>query len=331
MATLLYRLGRFSYRRRWLVLATWALVLALAGVGAATMSAPLSNTFSIPGTESQKALDLLDERLPGSGADGATARVVFVAPDGQAVTSPRAKVAVEESVVDSASASARGVGRRPFREPGGLAGRKHGLRDRRPTRFRPPRSPRPAAPAAVRRSAGRGRGSRPSTSAATPRRRRPARAPLRASALPDRRGGPGRHVRRAAGRGAAAAHRRRRCRSRNPRRRDRLGLHRAERDHRRARDHARPRGRHRLRPVHRLSAPPRAAARTRRGGRGRPCCRHRRVGCRVRGRHRRHRARCAVTRGHPVPHRDGAGSGRHGGRRRRHRADPAACPAGLPR
>ena len=98
MATFLYRLGRFSYRRRRLVLGTWVLVLVLAGVGAATFSQPLSNTFRIPGTESQKALDLLAERLPGSGVDGASARVVFVAPAGESVTSPSAKAGVEETV-----------------------------------------------------------------------------------------------------------------------------------------------------------------------------------------------------------------------------------------
>jgi len=98
MATFLYRLGRFSFRRRWTVMAAWILVLALAGLGAVTLSGSTSNSFSVPGTQSQKALDLLKERLPTSGADGATARVVFVAAQGATVTGPSAKVAVEQAV-----------------------------------------------------------------------------------------------------------------------------------------------------------------------------------------------------------------------------------------
>jgi RND superfamily putative drug exporter len=94
MATFLYRLGWFSFRRRWLVTSVWVLVLALAGVGAATLSGPISNSFSIPGTESQKALDLVGERMPGSGADAASARVVFVADAGERVSDARPAAAV---------------------------------------------------------------------------------------------------------------------------------------------------------------------------------------------------------------------------------------------
>ena len=82
MATYLYRLGRFAYRRRgWLTL-VWVLILAAAGVGAATLSRPMSSSFSIPGTESQQALDLLAKRMPQAGTGNASARVVFVAPAG---------------------------------------------------------------------------------------------------------------------------------------------------------------------------------------------------------------------------------------------------------
>jgi RND superfamily putative drug exporter len=82
MATVLYRLGRFSYRRRGLVALLWLFVLALAGVGAATLQGPTSGAFSIPGTESQRATELLSERMPQAAEDGAVARVVFTADDG---------------------------------------------------------------------------------------------------------------------------------------------------------------------------------------------------------------------------------------------------------
>src|SRR3954471_14250183 len=79
MATFLYRMGRFCFSRRWLVAGVWVLMLGLLGAGAATLSGTMSNTFSVPGTESQKAIDQLAERFPQAHVGGATARVVFVA------------------------------------------------------------------------------------------------------------------------------------------------------------------------------------------------------------------------------------------------------------
>ncbi|MFH9726845.1 MMPL family transporter [Streptomyces sp. NPDC017254] len=98
MATFLYKLGRSAFRRRRLVALLWVALLAVAGIGAATAPAPTSGSFSIPGTEAQRAFDLLEERFPGAGADGATARVVFKAPEGQKMTDPAHKAVVEETV-----------------------------------------------------------------------------------------------------------------------------------------------------------------------------------------------------------------------------------------
>lgn len=95
MATYLYRLGRLAFRRRRQVVAGWLLLLALAGVGAAALSGPTSSTFSIPGTESSRALDVIDAKL-GAGAGNATARVVFTADT--ALTSGASKAAVEAAV-----------------------------------------------------------------------------------------------------------------------------------------------------------------------------------------------------------------------------------------
>ncbi|SED57168.1 MMPL family transporter [Jiangella alba] len=100
MATFLYRLGRFSYRRRGVVLAIWLGLVALFGVGASTLSGPTSDTFSIPGTESQEAFDLLEERFPGGNTDGATARVVFAAPEGQTLDDPANQAAVGDVLAE---------------------------------------------------------------------------------------------------------------------------------------------------------------------------------------------------------------------------------------
>ncbi|MEU1598158.1 MMPL family transporter [Streptomyces sp. NPDC005708] len=98
MATFLYKLGRLAFRRRHFVALIWVALLTLAGVGAASAPAAGSSSFSIPGTEAQKAFDLLEQRFPGMSADGATARVVFKAPGGEKVTAKGNKAVVEKTV-----------------------------------------------------------------------------------------------------------------------------------------------------------------------------------------------------------------------------------------
>ncbi|MEV6313859.1 MMPL family transporter [Streptomyces sp. NPDC051776] len=100
MATFLYKLGRFAFRRRHFVILIWVALLAAVGAGAASAPAATSNSFSIPGTEAQKAFDLLDERFPGSNVDGATARVVFKAPKGETMTDPANRSAVLQVVAE---------------------------------------------------------------------------------------------------------------------------------------------------------------------------------------------------------------------------------------
>ncbi|XVV09732.1 MMPL family transporter [Actinoplanes sp. CA-131856] len=103
MATLLYRLGRFSFRRRRLTLGLWALLLVLLGVGAGTLSGPTSSAFSIPGTESFRAMEVLKEKF-GAGTDAASVKVVFtVAGDGK-LTGTTQKAAVEKAVAALAQA-----------------------------------------------------------------------------------------------------------------------------------------------------------------------------------------------------------------------------------
>jgi RND superfamily putative drug exporter len=100
MATFLYRLGRFSFRRRALVAALWGAVPMAALAGAATLSGATSDAFRIPGTPSQQAIDLLQERFPQASADGATARVVFAVPGGQRLTDAAHRAAVETAVAE---------------------------------------------------------------------------------------------------------------------------------------------------------------------------------------------------------------------------------------
>jgi RND superfamily putative drug exporter len=105
VATFLYKLGRLAFRRRHFVALIWVALLTLAGVGAASAPPAGTTSFSIPGTEAQKAFDLLEERFPGTSADGATARVVFKAPAGEKITDAGNRATVEKTVDDLADGS----------------------------------------------------------------------------------------------------------------------------------------------------------------------------------------------------------------------------------
>ena len=96
MATYLYRLGGWAFQHRWVTLGAWGSVLAAVIVCAVAFGGEQNDKFSVPGTESARADDLLHEKFPGAG--GAQARVVFVAPAGETLTDPDNKAAVMESV-----------------------------------------------------------------------------------------------------------------------------------------------------------------------------------------------------------------------------------------
>jgi putative drug exporter of the RND superfamily len=114
VATFLYRVGRLAFRRRWYVALVWAAVLAAVGLGALKAPSAADEGFSMPGIESQKAFDLMEQRFPGATADGATARVVFVAPNGQKVTAADHRKAVEDSVAGLADGSQVASAVNPF-------------------------------------------------------------------------------------------------------------------------------------------------------------------------------------------------------------------------
>jgi len=99
MANALYHVGRFAFRRRWLVIFVWIALLGGVGLGAQQLSGTTSEAFSIPGTESQQALDLLEERT-GTSVDNGTARAVFQAGDGATVNTPAARKAVESAITE---------------------------------------------------------------------------------------------------------------------------------------------------------------------------------------------------------------------------------------
>lgn len=94
MATLLYRLGRFSYRQAWVVIGVW-LVLVVGVLGAsAALGGKTQESFAIPGTESQMALDRLDAVFPS--VAGASAQAIVVAPTGGAIRDAAVTAAIKK-------------------------------------------------------------------------------------------------------------------------------------------------------------------------------------------------------------------------------------------
>ncbi|MCU1392787.1 MAG: hypothetical protein JWM34_1215, partial [Ilumatobacteraceae bacterium] len=80
MTRILYRIGRWCVRNRRRVTIIWVAFAVLATVMGKVAGGEASNKFSVPGVESQKAIDVLTQRFPS--AAGTSAQVVFAATSG---------------------------------------------------------------------------------------------------------------------------------------------------------------------------------------------------------------------------------------------------------
>lgn len=100
MATFLHRIGQGAFKRRWLVLLLWVVLLGAAGAAAANSSGTSNSDITLPGVEGQKAFDLLEEKFPAADATGASARIVLKAPDGEKLTSGDQKAEVAQLLQD---------------------------------------------------------------------------------------------------------------------------------------------------------------------------------------------------------------------------------------
>ena len=96
MSTLLYALGRWSYRHPWRVLVAWLLLLGIAGGSAAVFMKGTDNAFSIPGTESQAGIEQLSRSFPQ--ASGTSAQIVVVAADGDQVDDEPYSSAIDDTI-----------------------------------------------------------------------------------------------------------------------------------------------------------------------------------------------------------------------------------------
>jgi RND superfamily putative drug exporter len=77
---MLQRVTRVFYRRRWRVLAVWLVGLVVVAAVGSGVGGSYSQSLSLPGTESQRATDLLQARFPARAGD--EGQIVFSAPGG---------------------------------------------------------------------------------------------------------------------------------------------------------------------------------------------------------------------------------------------------------
>jgi RND superfamily putative drug exporter len=91
---LLDRLGRRAVRHRWWCIGVWVVLTVVVIALAAGLDGQFSDNFRIPDTQSQQALDLLEQDFPSRAGDNAL--VVFQ--DAQGIKSASAQSAIAESV-----------------------------------------------------------------------------------------------------------------------------------------------------------------------------------------------------------------------------------------
>ena len=102
MSRVLHAIARWCFAHRWLVVALWLLVLVAGAAGAKVSGGTLDNTFTIPGSQSQTALDQVQQDFPA--AAGTSAQLVFHATDGTTLASPANAADIERTLAQAAKA-----------------------------------------------------------------------------------------------------------------------------------------------------------------------------------------------------------------------------------
>ncbi|MFY9678480.1 MMPL family transporter, partial [Glutamicibacter protophormiae] len=94
MASMLYRLARWAHRHHYRVIAMWLAAFIFIGVSASLFMGQLSNSFTIPGTETQRTLDRMKDELPDLA--GGSGSIVFRESSGKPLNE-----AQKQSIADS--------------------------------------------------------------------------------------------------------------------------------------------------------------------------------------------------------------------------------------
>ncbi|MFF2551284.1 MMPL family transporter [Nocardia sp. NPDC058058] len=112
MSVYLYRWGKFAFRRKWIVLPVWLLLLVTLGVGGSMLSKPMSDKFSMPALPSERATDILDKQFPGMsgqfGIDAVGGTYVIKAGAGTKLTDKDNATAIDALISDIAQLSVDG-------------------------------------------------------------------------------------------------------------------------------------------------------------------------------------------------------------------------------
>ncbi|WP_406357182.1 MMPL family transporter [Streptomyces sp. NBC_00658] len=112
MSVYLFRLARWAFRRRRLVLALWVLAAGTAITLSAVGGGKTDNTFTVPGTESQQATNLLKEKLPA--LSGGQTQIVFATSGSIKVTDPSYKAGIEAAIFNLKKVPQVGLVTDPF-------------------------------------------------------------------------------------------------------------------------------------------------------------------------------------------------------------------------
>src|SRR5829696_3948074 len=92
----LARWARSCASHPWRVIGGWVGIVVLLVVLVATVGGSLKDEFDIPGSETQKATDLIEEEFASE--QGGVLNLVFAAPEGQRLDTPERKAAVERAI-----------------------------------------------------------------------------------------------------------------------------------------------------------------------------------------------------------------------------------------
>ncbi len=104
---MLDRLARSCYRHRRLVVLAWVGALVLVSFLSKTAGGKDTTNFSLPGTESQQALDLLKAKFPARSGD--TADIVFAAPGAGGVDAVRGRIVAAVAAAQRANPHISGI------------------------------------------------------------------------------------------------------------------------------------------------------------------------------------------------------------------------------
>jgi membrane protein YdfJ len=99
MGKYLYKLGGWAYRKRGKVILGWLAILIALGIGVVSLGSTFDEGMSIPGTKSEKAMDVLNKEFPSGEKDnGGQIRMIFKAPKGETLESPSVQKTIQSAL-----------------------------------------------------------------------------------------------------------------------------------------------------------------------------------------------------------------------------------------